>query len=164
MNKENKKLTMFLYEEHGGFAITLEVMATLVMITIFLSFNLYILRVMNVQRYMNTVLTSTASEASRWGGVNTNAYKLAIGTEESLLGTAQKQLENVAGDFEPEISGEPSSITTNGDKITITIKYHLPDVFSTMSHVGSYNMYNKTKDHTLTISVNSIMNSGSLLK
>lgn len=161
------KIKKEIASEHAGFAITLEVFATLVMMTIFLTCTLYMLRVMNTQRFMNTVLTSTASEASRWGGVNTTAYHDANPSSPLLLKTAQDELDTIAPAFNSTITGSPGKITNNGDPITITIIYHLPSVFSTMSDVngpsGSYNMFTETKDMHMSITVNSVMEAGRLL-
>lgn len=154
-------------ENHNGFAITLEVLATLAMMCVFINFTLYMIRVMNVQRYMNTVMTSTAAQAARWGGANSKAYKDNVSTV-PLMQTAQSQLKYVAEDFNPVISGSPEKIENNGDKITITIKYGLPDVFSTMSNINSvsgknYDMFEKTKEMKMQIVVNSVMEAGKLL-
>lgn len=161
-----KKFKEIMNEEHGGFAVTIEVLCTLIMFTTFLNFTLYFLRVMDVQRYMNTVMTSTAAQASRWGGANTKAYRDNI-SNVPLLVTAQGQLNYVASDFNPVITGTPDKISNNGDKITICINYSLPPVFSTMSKVNgfssSYDAYNKTRNMRMQISVNSIMEAGKLL-
>ena len=155
-----------LNEEQGGFAITLEVIATLAMMCTFLTTTLYLLRVMNVQRYMNTVMTTTAAEASRWGGGNTRAYRENISST-PLKTTAQQQLYYAARDFNPIITISPDVVRLNSEKITVRIKYSLPPVFSTMSNVsnitGSYDMYNKTRNMNMHVSVNSIMESGKLL-
>lgn len=163
----HNKLKDILNEEHSGFAVALEVLATLVMCCVFLCMILYILRVMNVQRYMNTVMTATAAQASRWGGVSTNAYKNNVSTE-PLIVTGQNQLNIVARDFGATLYGTPSKIQNDGDKIKITIKYHLPPVFQTMSKVssadgGQYDMYNKTKNMNMSVTVGSIMEAGKLL-
>ena len=166
MNKKMDKIRNTLKEEHNGFAITLEVIATLAMMTVFLVTTLYILRVMNVQRYMNTVLTSTAAQASRWGGVNSKAFRDNISST-PLLVTAQEQLNYVAPDFNAKISGNPSKISYNGETITIRISYGLPPVFDTMSKVnvptGSYNLYNQTRNMKMSVTVHSIMEAGKLL-
>lgn len=162
-----KNLKTELNKEHYGFAICLEVIVTLAMIFIFLNMNLYVLRVMNVQRYMNTVMTSTAAQAARWGGADSEAYAKNISST-PLLKTAQNQLNMVAMDFSPKISATPDKIKNSGDEITVTIKYHLPPVFSTMSKVysssgDSFNMYNKTRNMKMQIKVRSIMEAGKLL-
>ena len=162
--KEN--FNSLINEEHAGFAITLEVMATLFMLFAFISFTLYFLRVMNVQRFMNTVLTSTAEQASRWGGVDSNAYRENV-ADNSLLNIATHELKEVAPDFNPSINGTPDKISNDGDKITITISYGLPEAFKNLSKVTSledqYDMYNVTQSMHMQVSVNSIMEAGVLL-
>lgn len=164
----HKKFYNTLNDEHGGFAVTLEVLATLVMLFTFLVMILYFLRVMDVQRYMNTVMTSTAAQASRWGGVNSKAYRENISTKPLLI-TAQEQLDSVASDFGATISGTPlDKISYDGERITIKISYHLPEVFSTMSKVNgvsgnSYDSFSKTKNMSMKVSVSSIMEAGGLL-
>lgn len=168
MEKVQFKNKSILNEEHSGFAITLEVIATLVMLCIFLNLTLYILRVMNVQRYMNTVMTATATQASRWGGINSNAYHNNVSST-PLLVSAQYQLTYVANGFNAVIGGSPDKISNNGDKITIWIDYTLPSVFQTsgMSKVSgvneSHDMYDKTKIMRISVTVNSIMEAGKLL-
>lgn len=165
--KSLNKCNDIINEEHAGFAVTLEVLATLSMLVAFLNATLYILRVMDVQRYMNTVLTSTAAQAARWGGTDSKAYKDNV-SETSLLDNARQQLKHVVSDFGPFIDGNPPKITYNGQPITITIEYNLPSVFSTMSKVNgidgnSYDMYEKTKKMKMQVTVNSVMEAGKLL-
>lgn len=161
------KKKSFLNEEHEGFALEFEVIATLFMMTVFIVVILYTTRVMNVQRYMNTVLTSTAATASRWGGTNTNAYRTNV-SNTPLLSTAQQQLNYIAGDYNPKISGYPDKISLDSDLITVKITYSLPSIFSTTGKVqsvdgSSYDMYNILKDLSMSVQVNSVMNSGKLL-
>lgn len=155
-----------LNSKHQGFAMTLEVLAALFMITVLINLTLYNIRVMNVQRYFNTILTSTAAEASRWGGVNTRAYKANVSTTD-LLTTAKSQLQEVAPDYKSSITGTPDKISNNSDKITITIYYSLPSVFSTHSKVTSLDgsqvdMYDSNVKK-MSISIGSVMESGDLL-
>lgn len=163
----HKKFKKELCSEHNGFAVTLEALATIVMLFVFLIMILYFLRVMDVQRYMNTVMTSTAAQASRWGGVDSKAYEDNISTT-PLLTTAQSQLDLVASDFGARISGNPSKISHDGDQITVKITYHLPPVFSTMSQVhsisgNSYDSYSQLANMSMQVSVDSIMEAGRLL-
>lgn len=157
-------------QEHGGFATTLEFLLSLVLITMFVTMNLYIVRVMNTQRFMNTVLTSTAAQASRWGGVDTEAYKLNVSSV-GLIKNAQNQLNKIAPGYGgsadgncPKIWGTPNKIAKNGDTITLTIRYKLPSVFNTMSRVGTYDMSSGIGGYLyMTVEVRSIMGAGKLL-
>ena len=164
-----KLLKSRIKEEHKGFLMTLEVLVTLVIMFSFVTMDLYILRVMNIQRFMNTVLTSTAEQASRWGGINSQPYKDNVNGSESLVDVAQKQLTLVAKEYNPKVTGSPNYISKNSDKINISISYSLPSAFSTYSKVNpngddAYNMYEKTSNMNLSVSVNSIMKAGKLLK
>ena len=165
-NGKHLKIKSTLEQKHSGFAISLEVIATLIMMCVFLNMTLYVLRVMNVQRYMNTVLTATATQASRWGGVDTKAYYSNV-SNTPLLASAQEQLTAIAPDFNTAIAGSPDKITENGQGITITILYSLPSVFSTLSKVNgngdSYDMYDSTRDMHISVTVDSIMEAGKLL-
>lgn len=174
MNINNKrakdslnKFSALLQEEHDGFAVTLEVLATLCMLVVFLNMTLYVLRVMDVQRYMNTVMTSTAAQAARWGGTDTKAYKTNVSST-PLMTTAQQQLNYAAADFNPVITGTPAKITYDSQPITISVRYGLPSVFATMSKVNgvdgrNYDMYSVTRNMSMQVSVSSIMEAGKLL-
>lgn len=156
----------FLKQKHKGYAITFEVICTLLMFITFITMTLYVLRVMNVQRFMNTVMTSAAAQASRWGGNYTKAYAINVG-KDPIQAIAQEQLNTIAGDFRPEIVISPEKITSNNDTITVVISYRLPPIFRTMSKINlpeaSYDMYDKTKEMKMSLTVRSIMRPGPLL-
>lgn len=155
----------FLKQKHKGYAITFEVICTLLMFITFITMTLYVLRVMNIQRFMNTVMTSAAAQASRWGGNYTKAYAINVG-KDPIQAIAQEQLDRIAGDFRPEIVIFPDKISSNNDPIFVEISYELPPIFGTMSKINlpgaSYDMY--TKDMKMSIFVRSIMEPGSLLE
>lgn len=158
-----------LNEEHSGFAITFEVLCTIEMIFMFFFLILFVLMLMNGQRYMNTVITSSASEASRWGGVNSMAYSANVGGT-SLIQNAQNQLDLVVPEFNATISGSPDKISYDGQLITIRINYHLPPFWAGIGMVnsmnGSFDFYSSMEGSTglsMEISVHSIMKSGRLL-
>lgn len=165
------KVKNYYNKEHDGFVITLEVMVTMVMMFVFIIMILYFVRVMEVQRYFSTVLTSTAVAASRWGGVDSESYKKNISSNpgDSLLVKTNKQLSEIAVDYSAFIYGNPKNIQNNGEEITIAIQYSLPPVFSTMSTVtgdegSQVDMYSLTKNMSMSIKVKSTTRSGILLK
>ena len=167
-----KKLKEILNEEHNGFAITFEVLCTLFMIFTMFFLILFVLMVMNGQRFMNTVLTTTAAEAARWGGMNSRAYTVNVGGN-NLRTEAQNQLNSVVPEFGAIINGSPNYITTDGQQITVYIQYQLPSPWHVIGRVngagqgysGGYDMYSALSSRPLgmTIRVNSIMKSGRLL-
>ena len=156
-----------LKSDHAGFAMTIEVLCTLVIMWTFLTLSLYTLRVMNTQRYMNTVLTSTAIEASRFGGGDTQAFRQTV-SNQSLSSYFNNMIKNVAPDFNTSISVTPDRITSDNEMITVTLSYQLPSVFSTMGVVNSkdgssYNIYNDTKTQQISVTIISSMKVGDLL-
>jgi hypothetical protein len=162
-----------LCEEHCGYALTLEVIATLAMASMMITLCLFIVRVMNVQRYMNTVMTSTAADAARWGGNFTKAYRMNVSSV-PLHKVAKDQLDYVAPDFftqeDDGISVTPDFISYDDEPIVVTIQYSLPPgVFdTTMSRVNSVsgksvNLYTKLQRMQMRVKVYSIMNGGKLL-
>jgi hypothetical protein len=160
-----------LCEEHCGYALTLEVIATLAMASMMITLCLFTVRVMNVQRYMNTVMTSTAADAARWGGNFTKAYRMNV-SDVSLQDTALQQLKYVAPDFfvqeDDGISVTPDVIQSDDASIVVTVNYSLPGVFDTMSRVNSVsgksvNLYTKLQRMQMRVKVYSIMNGGKLL-
>lgn len=173
---ENKtNLKDVLNKEHYGFAITLEVIVTLFMLFVFIGLCLYLLNVMNVQRYMHTVLASTASQAARWGGTDSKAYRDNISTT-PLLVTAQNQLNLAASGYGTGNNGNagptigtttPPVITESNNKITIYIDYCYPSFFQGYSKVrnkrGTMVQMHQSGVVRMSITVYSIMEAGKLL-
>lgn len=172
------KTKKILNEQHAGFAVTLEVMCTLVMMFMFIFMIIFFMMVMNVQRFMNTVLTTTAAEASRWGGTETRAYQINVGGT-NLIDSAQQMLDNVINydsngnptGFFATISGTPNKISHDGDEVLITINYHLPSPWKTLGIVSSnsqstdvYSRMEGTSGMEMSIRVKCIMKSGGLLQ
>ena len=164
----NNKFTNLLNEEHNGFATTLEVMLTLVVIVMFLTLNLFILKVMNVQRFMNTVLTTTAAEGSRWGGLETNIYRENSRSEITLLEQANQNLESYFKDdlyeiYQPKLSG--TSKINDDRQVTVTINYYIPAPFIDLINWNGDNN-NKAvlgNEREMSVTVTSIVEPGILL-
>lgn len=150
-------------EEHDGFAISLEVLVTLVSITTFITFTLFFLQVMNVQRYMNTVLTSTAIQAAKYGGTDTNAYRINVSNSKPLMTSAQEALNLYASPYNPRISGSPTKITNANQNITIVLTYSLPSPFSQFGPGGDATIYNTIKNMRMVVTVESVMDPGGAL-
>ena len=161
-----KEIKNTLNEEHAGFAITFEVLITLTMIFTFLFLTLFVLMVMNGQRFMNTVLTSTAAQAARWGGVNTKAYALNVGGK-TILAEAQAKLNEIVPEFNAIITGSPNRISSDGDFIIIKISYQLPNAWRSIGVVQtprrSYDMFSDLRNMHMEIRVRSVMKAGRLL-
>lgn len=134
MKKSFKKS---LKQKHGGFAMTVEVIATMALISVFVSLTLFILQAMNAQRYMNTVVASTATQAARYGGVNTTAYKASTEDTKSLLQDAKTQVDSILPNsvWHFTITGSPDKITNTNSWIEIKATYTLPNPFGSISKV-----------------------------
>jgi hypothetical protein len=164
------RLKSLLQEEHGGFAITFEVLCTITMMFMFFFLILFVMMVMNGQRYMNTVLTSSAAEAARWGGVDTRPYSVNVGGTK-LIDNAQNQLNQVVPEFNAVISGTPAKISTDGELITLRVVYHLPPFWAGIGVVNgpdsSFDFYQSLERSgtglSMEVSVRSIMKAGRLL-
>lgn len=140
--RRQEKLLELLNQEHGGFAITFEVICTLTMMTTMIFLVIFLMMTMNAQRFMHTVLTTTAAEASRWGGYNTYAYHLNVNgrtdySGENLVQTANKMLISVVPQFNPVLTCDTPKISHNGQKITVEIRYSIWDAFKSIGTVNS---------------------------
>jgi len=160
-----QKMQDTLQSEHAGFAITLEVLCTLVMMFTMLFLVLFLIMVMNAQRFMNTVLTTTAAEASRWGGVPSRAYELNVGGT-PLLTSSQQKLNATVPEYHAVITGYPNSITYNGQPVTVTVTYHIPTLWNFGKvHIGNAvaNVDNTVRNLSMTVRVASNMGAGGLI-
>ena len=135
----------------GGYAITFEVIMTLWTMSIIMTGTAYILSTLNTQRYMDTILTSTVIEISKWGGTNSNAYK-ANNFQYNLIANAQDELNRTAGNLSPIITGGPDVVTVGQPDATCTLSWTYPSLF-----------FMPSIHKTLTISIESIMKPGKLL-
>lgn len=160
-----------LKEEHNGFAISLEVMLTLCIIFTFLSMFLYIDRIMNLQRYMNTCMTSAAIQASRYGGNNTKAFHENVIAGQTISEYYNNKLDQIAKDYGYSYNGAqasfnltitPDRIRYDSQEINVVLNYYIPSSFSSYSKVFNADMYDgNTKQ--ITVRVCSIMKAGELL-
>ena len=164
---QQSTVKQLLEQKHAGFAITFEVLCTLAMLFTMLFMTIFVLMVMNGQRFMNTVLTTTAAEASRWGGTETRAYAVNVGGP-SLLVSARSQLSSVVPEFDPRIDGGPPYIVNDGDKIWVEIRYSLPSPWASIGKVTgrdrTVDLYSQLRNMSMRIEVHSIMGSGGLLQ
>ena len=159
-----------LKDEHCGFAISLEVMLTLCVLFSFFSFFLYTSRIMNLQKYMNTCMTSAAIQASRYGGNSTKAFRVNVtgGTTISdYYNTKLNQISKEFGSFTGaqanfNLSVSPERINYDGQQITVRLTYQIPGSFSSYSKVFNTDMYDNGHKY-YEIKVNPIMRAGELL-
>lgn len=135
-----------------GYMITLEVAVTILTLSLFIQATTYILLTLNTQRYVDTVLTTTAIQTSKWGGTNSNAY-FANGMDYDVVANAQRELDrNLDPKFKAKITASPSKVTTSNNKVVCTISWTYPGIF-----------FMPEIDKTVTIKLDSIMKPGNLL-
>lgn len=140
-----------LKQKRKGYAITLEVIFTVMIISAMFNSTAYILTTLNTQRYMNTILTSTTIQVAKWGGTSSKAYE-ANGMKYDPIQNAQKELDRTASMFKPKISGEPKKVTTGNTKVSVSLRWRYPGLF-----------FIDPIDKTLTLKMESIMRPGDLL-
>ena len=114
----------FFNRKTKGYAITFEVIFTIILLIMMINFILYCLVTFDIQRYMTTVFTSTIIEIAKWGGINNTATNInGIG---NIINTAQQQLDLVAYKFKPKISGGPDNIISATQKVWCRLEWTYP--------------------------------------
>jgi len=109
-----------------GYAITLEVIFTLMIFSIFVSMTMFTMTALDSQRYMNSILTSTLIQGAKSGGFN-NSYTIINGLGD-IQYTAQKEIDKLN-----KILGSPKiecipDVVKPGDKVRCTIKWKYPGI------------------------------------
>lgn len=136
-NKITRK--MGFKKKHSGFVISLEVMLSLLIFTQFSNYTMYVMRIMNAERYISTILTSTASQAARWGGNNTKAFKNNSGNSGlTIQNIAQKQLDTQVSGFGATVSVTPETIsgdTSPNNIVTVQVSYTYPSAWNMQSKI-----------------------------
>ena len=119
-----------------GFAFTLEVIMSLALLAFILNVSTYSMYALNAQRYMDTILTSTAIQAAKWGGTNNSVTQ--INGVPDIIQEANRNLESYAPDFNAKMSGTPKAVSANNNKVTITLDFDYPEMvvpFFNLGHV-----------------------------
>lgn len=142
----------FFNRERKGYAITFEVLITIVLMTMFLNATTWVLTTINTQRFINTTLISTAVSIAKWGGTNSKAYAVN-GVSEDLIKTSQTYLNKYAPSFNVKIKGEPKVITPSNNEVSCSVEWTYPKIFG----IQISNRQSKT------IKLEGIMQPGSLL-
>lgn len=125
-------------KKHGAFAISIEILVTLIMFTQITAFTFYSMRVMNGQRYLQTILYASAVQGSRWGGNNTNAWKNATGKEQSISDWYTNKLQGSYSDFSPVLTITPDKIDSSM-QVSATLSYQWPPFFQSGAKVMGSN-------------------------
>lgn len=155
-------------QNHKGFAISIEILLTMVMFTQITAFTFYSIRVMNGQRFLSTILYNSAVQASKWGGNDTKAWHNATGHAETISTFYSNKISSSYQQFNPVLNITPDRITDNNVEITTTLSYSWPSFFKSGAIVnsGKVKVDNSTWMNNRvnqTVKINSIMNPGKLL-
>lgn len=159
----------FFKKKKKGYAVTLEVLCSVLAIFIIAHATLNILNMMNAQRYMTTVLTSTASMVARWGGTSTNSYyenvyngaagpridDLANRELERVLNPKYKYIRN--GAAIPYIVATPYAVTPGNTIISVTLTWKYPTMF-----IGPWDAEDNGYEQ-ITLEVESLTGGGNLI-
>lgn len=108
-----------------GYVLTFEVIFTLAMMFTLMTITLYFLSALDAQRYMNTILTSTAIQMSKSGG-RSNSYTRLNGIED-IISSSQNELDrSMDGSFNAKIDGTPAAVTSTGEKVYVKLTWEYP--------------------------------------
>lgn len=122
-----------LNEQRKGFAITFEIMLTMLLVTIVTSATVYFAQVFETERYFAEVASSTCVMASRYGGNDSNAYKIQV-RRGTIADTANRHLAyinsvNKAIELRsPNGDGKFISVSNYPDannNVTVTVEYKI---------------------------------------
>ncbi len=128
-----KRAPSLINKERCGFAISFEIILTMLMVTFVVSATTYFSQVFELERYFADVASSTCAMASRYGGNNSNAYRIQV-AQGSIADNANAQLAYInshnkfvalkpigsSGRF-ISVSEEPDS----ANNVTVTLAYRV---------------------------------------
>lgn len=157
----------YLNSDRDGFAISFEIMMTMIMVTLVCSVTAYFAQVFETERYFADVASSTCIMASRYGGNSSKAYKIQV-NKGTIADNANKQLEYI-NSRNSSISISPagsdgkyiyvSSYPDSNNNVTVSISYKLGNIgwgaLASLVSPGSMR-------HTFTVP--SLMQSGMLIR
>lgn len=94
-----------LKNDRAGFAITFEIMLTVLLVVTFMTNTVFFTTLYETQRYFADVTSSTCTMVARYGGNDSAAYKVQVANGGDIMQNAQAQLNQINGSskFEPHI-------------------------------------------------------------
>lgn len=157
----------YLRSDRNGFAISFEIMMTMIMVTLVCSATAYFAQVFEMERYFADVSSSTCVMASRYGGNESKAYKIQVkkGTIEdnanAQLALINKHAKGVALQS-PGNDGKFITVSDYPDKnnnVKVTVSYKV-------GNIGWGALVNFVSPGTMqhTFVVPSLMQSGKLIR
>lgn len=85
-------LCSYLERDRHGFAISYEICMTMFLTAVVVCVTIYFAQVFQMQRYFADVTSSTCVMASRYGGNDSKAYQIQVGTNTTIEDNANAQL------------------------------------------------------------------------
>ena len=146
-----------------GYAITLEVIFTLMIFSIFVSMTMFTMTALDSQRYMNSILTSTLIQGAKSGGFN-NSYTRINGLGD-IQYTAQREIDKlneILGD--PKIECGPDVITRPGEKVWCTIDWQYPGIVLWGAPSSDDNLSIGATKKTMRVEMDPLVLPGNLIK
>lgn len=123
-----------LDRERRGFAISLEIMLTYLLVAIVCSVTTYFAQAFEMERFFADVTASTCVMASRYGGSDSRAYKIQVGNDSTIQDTANRMLGFVASKSESSfavvkpVNGRYISVSDKPDSegnVTVSLTYSI---------------------------------------
>lgn len=161
------KTVSYLDRDRQGFAISFEIMMTMIMVTLVCSVTAYFAQVFEMERYFADVSASTCVMASRYGGNDSKAYKIQVkkGTIEdnanAQLALINSHCKNVSL-VSPDGNGKfisVSSFPDSNNNVSVAVSYKL-------GNIGWGRLVNIVSPGTIThrFVVPSLMQTGKLIR
>lgn len=113
-----------MQKERPAFVVTFEVVLLIAFVVMAIVYLVYCSTLYQQKRYFSTVAMNTCIQAARYGGDNSRAYKLEVGTASNISTNANKALERaLAPGFNAHITVSDISATTDIVYVTLTYNF-----------------------------------------
>lgn len=162
-----RSIREYLTSDRQGFAISFEIMMTMIMVTLVCSVTAYFAQVFEMERYFADVSASTCVMASRYGGNDSKAYKIQV-NKGTIEENANAQLALINANSKgvalqsPNGDGRYISVSNFPDKnnnVTVSVSYKLGNIgWGRLASIVSPGVM------THTFVIPSLMQSGKLIR
>lgn len=170
--REKLRGRALLTRKVGGFAITMEMLFTIAIFAILVNATLFCLYVLNLQNAVYSIGANATMEVARWGGTNTNSYRINSYTRGygNIVDRTNAELASITSEKQVGLTSQvnarvvdagPQKISRVGQDTYMTIQFNYPIPFT----LGGSFMGKGANTYTRTISfrIPSITNPGKLL-
>ena len=159
-----------LDRERRGFAISLEIMLTYLLVAIVCSVTTYFAQAFEMERFFADVTASTCVMAARYGGSNSQAYRIQVGNDSTIEDTANRMLGFVADKsatsfavVKPGGNGKYISVSGKPDSdgnVTVSLTYSI----AAGAAKGPASLFRFESPVNQTFTLPSLMQDGKLIK